>query len=49
MFTFFRSRRYSDSKVIFVREVILKLVDEMKEKCHENPSIISELKYILKV
>ena len=49
MFTFFRSKQHGDSKVIFVREVILKLVDEMKEKCHENPSMISELKYILKV
>ena len=35
--------------MIFVREVISKMVDEMKEKCSDNPSLISELKYILKV
>ena len=44
-----RSRRYKDSKVILLREVISNMVEEIKEKCSDNnPAIISELAYILK-
>ena len=43
-----RSRRYDDSKIIFLREVISRMVEEVEDKAGDSSSLLSELQEILR-
>ena len=43
-----RSRRYDDSKIIFLRGVISRMVEEVEDKAGDNSSLLSELQEILR-